>query len=163
VAAAFFIAIFKDKNVNLHFFHSITLFLFALFESSPAQFFRWSIEKLQIKVDNFMRRFTIVYHIEKRREAELRAEAAAEAARKLAAQLELKRQEAEAEAKKTEARFGRMGIEPLPPNNSENISHNMSCSTESNKTNCEQFFRYISIHMWKTSSQPLFFPSSACP
>ncbi len=52
-----------------------------------SQFFRWSIEKLQIKVDNFMRRFTIVYHIEKRREAELRAEAAAEAARKLAAQV----------------------------------------------------------------------------
>ena len=26
-----------------------------------SQFFRWSIEKLQIKVDNFMRRFTIVY------------------------------------------------------------------------------------------------------
>jgi hypothetical protein len=80
----------------------MSMFITSLLES---QLFRYQIEKLDLKVTNFMREFTKVHSIEQRFEAEDRARAAAEAAKKLAAQLELKRQQAEAEARKTEADF----------------------------------------------------------
>jgi hypothetical protein len=67
------------------------------------QLFRWQIEKLEMKVAGFMKCFREVHHIEQRNDTAARAKAATYAAKQLAKQLELKRQENEAEIAKKRA------------------------------------------------------------